>query len=351
VHSKKKIVETANLAKRKYPTRPGIIEIQSFRDHLQTTGRPDTWHGHELSKPPPGGDLEELIAFSIPTYLRSAVGKATCPICSPNAPKYYDGVLVWSEKEGVIRAIGDDCAKNHYGFDIAVRARNDRLHKEKTQSIEYFLIDFLQKVGELRCAVQQLTAIARDIDSVRRTFGLRLGKIKCQNLVKMEHSGKLVVERVLNTTQQDRFGNLISVRTTEVIQEYRVHGLAFLSQRIGVEAIAENTKAALDLLHSGSEDEVLSFVAGMHGNLSHLQDAETLALNAKESYEKLLNLVDDARSFFEPNNLENLTKWSNNRNSQSPVTITYEREKPHQVRVWTSGMEAVAIPIPVKLRG
>jgi hypothetical protein len=111
-----------------FPNRPGKLILDEFRSWVGETGQPDLWRYHDPSSPPRDQDFEELIHFSIPTQKRADVDMASCPICSPLSPKYFEGVLAWFPLEGVLRAIGHECAKGHFGAAIAN-------YKSRSQSV------------------------------------------------------------------------------------------------------------------------------------------------------------------------------------------------------------------------
>src|SRR5262245_17369395 len=123
-----------------FTARPGHFYAEQFLTHVRETGRPDTWEYHDRSKPPSDSDFEEVRRFAIPEKLRPDVGKATCPICSPNAGKYYEGALAWFPAEGVLRAIGHECAETHFGVHRTNAAYAARIARERRESAEDYLL-------------------------------------------------------------------------------------------------------------------------------------------------------------------------------------------------------------------
>jgi hypothetical protein len=220
-----------NTRQKEFPTLPGRNFIVEFLKHVEETGQPDTWRYHRASKPPPQADFEELCDFDVPLKHRQLVGMASCPICSPMTPKYFNGFLAWFPAEGVLRAIGRDCAKNHFGFDVVNAARARRLSSEKRDSAQEYLIQTYPKVKSISDRVVGLLPKARVVDLMQRKLWQLTSKSAVKELIKHAKSGYLSVYQTESVQSQDRFGRPIESRIEREIERYPVAGIGFLARK------------------------------------------------------------------------------------------------------------------------
>jgi len=315
---------------------------------VRSTGRPDKWVHHDHSKPPKDQPFEELLHFEIPDQFRETVGMATCPICSPGSPKYFEGALAWFPLEGVLRAIGHECAKRHFGalHNAAVHARKVR---EETLARQNFLLFNLPSIAGLRREVETMSTAAKLADAVRNNFWLGGTQKAWKAIARQGAGGRLVVERTRTVDGVNIYGKDKTAYTSEIIASYPVVGLKFLGVTQSLGALAENTRKALELIHAMDEDEVVDFVDRL-GEGQYLLQAYTLAQRGVDSVGKLRDELAQVRALLDPDNLANLSDWTLNRESGSPVTVIYNLRYPARIDVRGGRGRRRSIPIPPELR-
>src|SRR5271163_4783702 len=93
--------------------------------HIQETASPETAPDLVWTKPPRGQDYTIIWKFDLPQAKRPDGEMVRCPICSGDAPKFYEGALAWFQMEGVYRVIGRQCAKHGIGAAQAERAERE----------------------------------------------------------------------------------------------------------------------------------------------------------------------------------------------------------------------------------
>ncbi|QXX73786.1 hypothetical protein [Methylovirgula sp. HY1] len=329
-----------------FTSRPGKHIIDEFKAHVAETGRPDVWRYHDPSKPPQDQDFEELCRFSIPEKKRMDVGMASCPICSPISPKYFDGALTWFPKEGVLRAIGHECAKAHFGAAIANAAVAKRKHREAIEHAQDFLLETLPQIAGAREETSALEPIAQKIDLLRQTLWTKTSKLACEKLARIGARGYLAIEVAEEVAAVDSYGKETTRRSTRVVATYSVSGLGFLRQRFSVVGQARNTALALSKVRAADPDAALEFVTSELTQDDYLFQAEHLARSAINELAKLRQAVVEARTFFAPGNLLALSDWSNDYRSGAPVIITFDPRFPARISIRCSKRSASTIPLP-----
>lgn len=333
-------------SKRPFASRPGKYVRDNFLNWVAKTGRPDLWKHHCPTKPPPNGEFEELLHFRIPIKLRPNVGMATCPICSPESAKYFEGALAWFPDEGVLRAIGHECARSHFGgvrYNAAVAKRK---HREAVEGAQDFLLDALPRIARLREEVSELQTIARDIDTLRQAFWARSSKTACAKLARLGVHHPLVVEDTREVTAVDVYGKEHTRRESSVARTFTVAGLGFLTRKFSVLGLARNTATALAQVRAVDSEEALHFVAEELQNDEYLFEAEKLARAAVREVEKLREAVAEAVAFLAPGNLVALSEWSLDYRSGAPVIIGFDSRSPDRVRVGIPDRKAQEIKLP-----
>ncbi|WP_421761662.1 hypothetical protein [Devosia sp.] len=330
--------------------RPGKYLRQEFLDWVRETGKPDTWQHHDPSRPPSDQEFEAIVTFVIPESVRSRVGMASCPICSPSAPKYFSGTLAWFPSEGVLRAIGNECAKSHFGVERVNAAIAAGKRQAAVGEAQYFLLDALPLIAPLRDEVQKLHAAAADVDRLRQLFWHASSKTACHKLAKMGAGGLLEVERVKSVEAVDSQGQDTTRFESEVVASYQVDGLAFINRSYLVAGLARQTADALALVEAADEHAALDFILDRLKVDAHLYEAERLARNALDQFEKLKEAIVDARQFLSINNLNSLSEYSRQNRGGSPVTFHFNPAYPARVRVKGANKNWCEISIPPTLR-
>ncbi len=328
-----------------FPTIPGKIIIHEFLKHVEETGEPDTWRFHSPNQPTPNSKFEELCDFSVPQKHRRTVGMASCPICSPLAPKYFNGFLAWFPTEGVVRAIGRDCAKNHFGFDVVNAARARRLAIEKRESAQDYLIRTYPKVKSITDKVIGLQPKARVVDLMQRKLWQLTSKSAVKEFTKYAKSGYLSVYQTEAIQTQDRFGRPIQSHIEKEIERYPVAGIDFLARKISVAAHATNTVNALNLIEQKTDQEALDFVADKLSSDEYLYQAEKLVRNAEIAAITFETYLSDAETFFANANLVNLSNWSQHSLVNSPIIFHVDPKISETLKLRVLGKTWTSMPL------
>src|SRR5665213_3346598 len=104
-----------------FKTPPSGVVIGNFQTHVNATGSPETFAWISTTRPPAEGQLSVLGEFRAQKGKRLRGDYVPCPICSPTAPQYLHGLLIWCELTQAIYAIGMDC-----GHSLDREGRLDR---------------------------------------------------------------------------------------------------------------------------------------------------------------------------------------------------------------------------------
>lgn len=330
-----------------FTDRPGSHIIQDFRTHLAETAKPDTWRYHEPSQPPRDQDFEELLRFEIPDKKRRDVGKASCPICSPMAPKYFEGALAWFPNEGVLRAIGHECASSHFGVARHNAAIAKRRHREAVIRAQDFLLDALPRVVAFREEAGALEAAASDVDRLRQAFWSRSSKPACTRLARAGREGLLTVEEHKEIAAVDAYGKGRQQHQAQVVAAYRVAAMGFLTRKFLVLGQARNTALALSQVQAAADEEsALVFVCDVLHKDEYLFEAERIARAAVDELKKLQMTIDEAKTFIAPANLTALAEWSGDARSGAPVQFDFHPRFPRIVRIRSAGKRWCEIKFP-----
>lgn len=332
-----------------FPTFPSAMTRENFRAWVIATGRPDLWQFHDASSPPKDGPLEIVLDFGIPEHLRAAVGRATCPICSPMAPKYFDGALAWFPNEGVLRAIGHECAKSHFGERVVVAAIAKGKHRDAVEAAQDYLIDTLPKVAGYRAEVEALRLVASDIDHLRRAMWQRLGKADCERASRLGARGVLHIEAQRAVESVDRYGKQETVYEPLLVASYSVAGMNFLRRRFLLSALVTNTLESLSKVHASDPEAALEFVAENLRRDDDLFEAEALAKGATAALLELRDAVAEAVAFTSPANLAKLSEWTYHELSEAPFLLRYNNETPARFVGRRHGAAEHNFPIPASI--
>lgn len=324
--------------------------LAEFRKWVEETGEPHAWYLHDPSTPPRDQDFEELLRFEIPEKLHPRVGKAPCPICSPTAPKYFEGALAWFPKEGVFRAIGRECARSHFGVERYNAAIALRRNKEAKGRAEDFLLDALPRLAGFRDEVARLESVAGDVDSVRQLFWRHSSKTACQSLARLSQGGQLIVQESREIQGTDAYGKSQQRRETLVVATFAVSGIGFLSSKGSILAMARNAATALEELPAIRDpEEALQFVCNLLTD-DRLLQTEKLLRSINREVEALREAIGEARACIEPENLAALSDWSADHRSGAPLAIHFDGRWPNRVRVGKPGHGLHPISIPSSIR-
>ena len=335
----------------KFVVRPAPNDWQPFLHYVLHTGRPHLWEQHTHTKPPKDGDFVELVAFEIPAQFHSEDYLAPCPICSPNAGKYFHGVLAWFPREGVLRAIGFECAASHFGNAKANQARNERLMRERREATEYYLIDTLPKLLPLKPQVLAIQKWAHDVDIAIRAITKKVTKGACRKLCNTWPDGELFAWQEIKTSRVNQFGKM--EEHSERVKAHggvKIAGFSFFKSAASgstkMQSLAEQTLVALEKVPSKTRDEALDLVANELTSDQALMSANRLVQNALVACDQLTKLSDDAQAFFSVENLMRLSSWTQVHSNGSPVQFGYDAEKPYRLMVKSQGRSWEQVEVP-----
>jgi hypothetical protein len=188
----------------------------------------------------------------------------------------------------VIRAIGHECGKRHFGVERTNAAAARRKHREAVDAAQNFLLESLPKVVALREEVERLTVVATDADHVRHLIWRAASKAACDKLSRIAASGVLDVEAVRETHGVDAYGKATTRQESRVVGRYAVAGVAFLRSQYSTLALAQQAAAVLATVQAAaSPDEALDFICNDLKADSYLFEAERVVRNAWESVDRL----------------------------------------------------------------
>ncbi|MGO4735997.1 hypothetical protein AB4099_05600 [Bosea sp. 2KB_26] len=329
-----------------FPNFPPQSVIDDFRAWVIETGRPDLWLHHDPSSPPRDAEFDEVLRFVIPESKRADVGRATCPICSPLAPKYYEGSLAWFRGEGVLRAIGHECAKSHFGEAAVARSK----FEGQRRRAEDYLLATLPLAGNLKMRARALKPVAAAMDSLRSVL-LRAGsKSAWTRIAKLGAGGSLPIEKLEEIHIVDGFGKASSRMEARTVNRVPVDGLSFIIERFLTAAEAHNAVAAAELINTCTAEEALDLVIQLSPRMDDLLDAERLLRSALAAVEQLERKVADARAFLSPANLQRLSDWTLDLRVDAGLVVSFSMQTPFQFKVRSPPREWRTLPVPPELR-
>lgn len=332
-----------------FPYYPSQLVIDDFFRHLSQTGTPDTWQYHDPSPPPKDEEYEEITSFQIPKKLRANSGMASCPICSPSHPKYYEGVLAWFPSEGVLRAIGHECARSHFGGAIHNAAIARREHRENTKSAQEWLLDNLHLVAQLRSEAERILPTAIDADSARSQLMKASSKEIIQRLSRATRSGVVSIEVAKNSAfmRADERNR----KTAGIILYFEISGSAYLGRKTLIQAEARNSIQALTAIETAPHESqaLLDFVVSL-GEGEHLMTAYRLGRQAFQYMDTLRRSIFESKSFFSEENILKIEEWSSHPEAGFPLKIAIDKFYPRILLKKPSSKGNIVI-VPETLRG
>lgn len=331
-----------------FTTYPPDGVIQDFLRHVATTGTPDTWTHHSASVPAKDSPFEEMESFEVPHRLRSAVAKATCPVCSPAAPKYYRGVLAWFYEEGLLRAIGHECSESHFGAELTYQAKALNRRRRARDDAQQFLLAILPEADTLKAEAAALVAVAQAMDRFRDVVWNRAGQRPCEMLARLGERGVLTIEDRRPIHGVDAFGKPVTRWESRTVATFPVVGLNFLRKpKVLTQSHAGQTLTAFEHVRAMDPEAALQLVAEDLRADDDLLATERIVRSAVDSLANLRAVVAEARQLLRPSNLTELAEWSTHPLSGSPVAVEYNAAFPALVTFCGPTQTARARPIPI----
>jgi hypothetical protein len=278
---------------------PQSAIIDEFRQFLIATGKPDEWQYHARSKPRPDERFEIICHAVIPEKLRGKVPMATCPICSPDKPKYFEGALAWFPGEGKLRAIGIDCAAGHFGEQVMREA--ERRYREKRD--EKLIFEDVEK---------QLKQIDRWLDQFKElqtaanasdTFVGRLTGIVPMRVWEsiFKSPGGLTISEIRKVTKSRRDGSTFEVDEPVEVWRHLIEGAPIFQDRSSIGKVVSANITTLTQMAATDHDVLLA----------RMYETRKLLHESRDALSKVRERVREVVRFVHPSNLGTIATWAN----------------------------------------
>lgn len=298
--------------------------VEGWRQHIESTGYPETYPGVSTSRPEQRHDITLLSEeIRVPTALRDGGERVPCPFCSPEKPKFFRGRMAHFPDENVVRFIGYACAKSHFGENYSAA---EQVFDRQMRCRRY--IRLWSDIGARRIEIESVLDTAELVAAAAEEFRGRMEEQApgvC-NFIQRELAqtkGELAILRDLG--QKDRAGNAIFQNT--IIGT--AAGLQYLApQNRPLQAI-RNARAALAKTQipmppweavspeHGATNEVLGLGRRTALSLRQLPDA--------------ISALYDAQAFLQPKNIALIQRWG--QRPQSPFALFEMVRDARQLRI------------------
>jgi hypothetical protein len=318
---------------------PSVKVIEEFRQHVIATGKPDEWRFHARSRPARDEPFEIVLPFDVPESLRSQVPMASCPICSPNSPKYYNGALAWFQRERKVRAIGHECAGSHFGHS-KVAAAYRRFSDRRDQEIAFDEVTrLLPQLPLWRSQLDELRSLARSVDDLKAKLWKAGTRSAWAKVAKVGADGFLSITEERRVTSYRPDGSSFERSETATIWRHQIAGLRFLKEGASQEAAVANLLDAIDRFPKNDDNAILTDLPG----------AKVLLHNVREGIEGLRSRLRETLRFIANSNLLALSRWSQDDRSNSPVIVNFDPLYGAQLSVSPLSKIATTVAIPAAL--
>ncbi len=294
--------------RRVFDEKPEYLK-SSFLEHIRG-GLPHTCPFVTHEKPPRDG-IEVIVQnFVIPRHVVGREGLAPCPICSPSAPKYVKGHLLWSSDSKALYAVGHCCGHNFFTDGSLGRALTRNSHAERRRHAEEFVEANWRLPSELVTYWVKLRPVARDLDKVLKAIRVGLRVSVCREIHRtLGDGGYLKVQRKVSALGLETSEGLQTVEDT--FGTIPVQGASILRGGsrgpVSVEARLSNIIAALAHISWTTEDDAILW-------LCEQVDSDVLLVRdlLEESIEAIQQLKADVSAlhlFLEADNLALVNAW------------------------------------------
>lgn len=303
-----------------FETRPTKLYITEAREHILTTGQPETlaslFQG-PISKDEPH---EILDIIKIAKNLRPEGDMVPCPMCVPD--KFYDGRLCWFPNLRCVAFIGNCCAKR----DISVAAYNKFKKDNLKFEEESYLLSILPTVPAKINTLLKAKAFAHDATQIHKNLKIGLGSAHA-HLNKICKSGGLltVVEETaleLRATGVSDYRKINSGRNSREINFGRLQGHTALLSTYNPEQEVQQIYLRLSKCNFKNDNLRLEFIAGLSNKERH--DYTVLLKEADRAFRKYEDRLRDFISFFSTDNLRCLDSWGSHPNCPTPFRINID---------------------------
>lgn len=341
-HSNENNANVSEPKKGPFVNHPTEEIVQDFIRHVKETGAPDAWKHHTPTTPPADADYLEVMPFAVPESLRTKVAMASCPICSPLKPKYYVGALAWFPAEGVLRAIGHECAKTHFGAERVEKARNQRL---AAQAQDY-LIEALPAAGDLRARAARVVQFGHPMDQFRDAIRRWSSRTACDRIAKLGSAGQLPIWEEYEVDVVDGFGRQSTRRESRVVEQIAVQGLDFLGDRQSSEVAFNFAEAGAREMSAMTPLQALDFVIEISEVPQQLFDAERILRATISAIESAERKVEEIISFCRPANLQRFASWTRDSRIDAGLVLSFSQHEPSSIRIRRPGRDWQTLTIP-----
>lgn len=289
------------------------------KQYLKETASPETLDGLAMSHPLKGQPFILIFYFTLRRELRPDGREAPCPICSPNAPKYFDGALAWFPVEGVYRCIGRECAGHFIGKAQSDAAKREFKERRSRDADYEFLAINLGVIPSMIRYFEALLPAAIHADKLRHRLGAAHVREPLGRVVK-NHDGRLVV---WDTIEAERFdptvNDTVTIKERVPIDFGLLAGPTAVVQSFDVPRKIKNEIGYLGVLNKGEQATAEEWVINEAWNYAEDMRLACYRLrNANALQPRALTKIKDVLSFFTDENFEQLAKFGDDhRNSIS----------------------------------
>jgi hypothetical protein len=332
---------------RSYTVRPDWA-VADFKRHLETLGDPSQCHFISNEKPPAKGIVVLYPGFVIPERHVARDGLARCPICSPKAPKYATGHLLWSPVNGKIYAVGHCCGHKYFiGGELAHELREAKARASRRVDEEFLLLnwDRVSVFGEFALA---LKARAREFDQTVKRLVSGISQSRANEVFRIASAGGGHLSVVhQNETPTDGPGGLSGIRSR--FGDRPLAGYQILHRprsAPSAEARLANAGTAFQFVEWDTHDAAYAWLCDMPD-----RDLRILAGRLRDAegwYEEVCSEMASLAAFLPRSNLALLTAWSRCQDSlQSQFGIT--RPTDTTLKIWRPGHAIRPIVLPASV--
>ncbi|MBT1155751.1 hypothetical protein J1C56_09115 [Aminobacter anthyllidis] len=291
-----------------FETQPSDEYLERWRQHIATTGCPETFENVSTSRPTQHDNIVLLSEeITVPVMLRPGGERVPCSFCAPGSPKFIRGRMAYFPDEGTARFVGHQCAATHYGENFR---HAERLFRRQQACRDYF--DTWLEIGARRDALTQFVArmskIAADLQFARDQLDEQAkGYSQFLHRELAQTNGELFVDADLG--MKDRLGNAVIQRKAIG----RAHGLKFLAEGYDVKRdVCQLQSALADAAHPLPG---WSPTTPEHPATEEILKRGRMVERAMRSMLATLASIEDGQKFFARKNLQTLHRWGNRPNT------------------------------------
>ena len=322
--------------KQSFRTRPDHL-IADFKHHLSETGEPHTWRFH-THEPPPREGVEVLLPnFLLPKRHK---GRAPCPICSPNSPKYLKGHLIWSPDQGTLHAVGHCCGHAYFHNDTLRYGLKDAGERIRRREYEAFLWGNWEAPRLLSTFSAELVPQTRSYDKVVKGLKSGLTPRLAKSIYRMAFETAFL--EIMEEFEGAEGTGLRTVAKPFGIKPFKGGRILKGGRSKSLEGAIKAASMLFDHLDWREEDDAVLWLCGQPSS-----DLRVLS----ERLRQAIPVLDEVRAslaalqaFLEPDNLELLTEWSIATMGQNAVRLL--RHSDDSLTIWRDGQRVRHILLP-----